>query len=703
MPFHEITFCTAPLLLAGTLFPLPTWQRWLRSRLFLPAESAFGRLSRLPIPVLYALLFVWGFGIAAALYVFVRQPEAHIHDEASYLLAADTFARGRATNPALPTNIRAHFEALHIIVAPSYMSKYPPGQGLLLASGLVLGGNPAVGLWVNAGLVCMGSFYALLPLTRRRIALLAALLTMLHPAVLKWTQSFWGGNLSLFAGLLLVGAAVRLVRARRPHPPAPLSLRRERGETEGVGQPGKRSDTDSSLPPLPSEGEGGGGVRATGSPGLIAGAALALLANCRPFEGLVAASLALLPVLPVLWRGLRTAPKTWLLRVLLPAVAVLAVTATLMLAYNVRVTGKPLRMPYAVHEDTYGVVPLFLFQSVKPVPGTLRHDTMRFINAYTSVYGYWGERDALRNIGRGIGDKADTLARSAFQCFDPTVYWLDTPPRAHPLTDFLKFVPAFLIAPGLILAVRKSGTARYSVFALTAFVAVICFGTFINPHYGAPVGGFALIVWVMAWRYTRTLGSRAGRNRRVGLAVSRAFVLLYLLSVASCVAFFAGDEWQWMIQDRRPVQAILARVPGKHLVLVYYGATNVKSSAEWVYNGADLAGQKVVWARYLTPAENTNLRRHFADRAVWLLDATVPIRPHLYRYDPVRMRELPFPPPRIIDPGVVAKLRAGLPTKPEDKSGVAALPVTEQEIYHTQVRERSRVRRLLAGVSEVRE
>ncbi len=42
-------------------------------------------------------------------------------------------------------------------------------------------------------------------------------------------------------------------------PPAPLSLRRERGESEGVGQPGDRRAPVSLLPPLSSEGEGGGG------------------------------------------------------------------------------------------------------------------------------------------------------------------------------------------------------------------------------------------------------------------------------------------------------------------------------------------------------------------------------------------------------------------------------------------------------------
>ncbi len=660
MSVHEITFVAAPLLLAGTLLPVSAWQRFLRVRLFGPAESVPRYISRLPSPFLYALLFTWGFGIAAALWVFVRQPEPHVHDEASYLLAADTFARGHWTNPALPAAIRAHFEALHIIVAPSYMSKYPPGQGLVLALGIVIGGNPAIGLWIVAGLVCAGAFYALSPLMPRRFAVLGGVLAAMHPAVLKWTQSFWGGNLSLVAGLLLVGAVGRLVAIRR----------------------GARAGAVSRSAPYSLS------------------LALAILANCRPFEGLVAASLALLPVMPVLWHGLRTDSGVWLRRVLLPAGMVLGVTAALMCYYNSRVTGNPLRMPYAVHEDTYGVVPLFLFQRIKPVPPTLRHDSMRFINAYTCVYGYWGERNAAINIWRGIGDKTDTLVRSAFQCFDPSVYWLDTPERAHPLTDPWKFVPALLLVPGLYLALRGNRVARYAALGLAGFVFVISFGTFINPHYGAPVGGFELTVWAMAWRYTRALRRESGTNRRLGLAISRAFVLLYVLSTISCIGFFGGEEWQWTIQDRRPVRAALDQVPGEHLVLVYYGATNVKTSAEWVYNGSDLASQRVVWARYLSPAENAGLIRYFAGRQVWFLDATVASKPRLYRFDAARMAALPFPEPRVIDPGVVARLRAGLPTRPKHVSGVAALPAREQALYHEQVRERSRVRRLL-GVGVV--
>ena len=67
-------------------------------------------------------------------------PLPYIYDEFSYLLAGDTFAHGGLANPshALPE----FFETLEVLQKPTYASRYPPGQGLMLAAGQVLFVHP---------------------------------------------------------------------------------------------------------------------------------------------------------------------------------------------------------------------------------------------------------------------------------------------------------------------------------------------------------------------------------------------------------------------------------------------------------------------------------------------------------------------------------------------------------------------------------
>jgi hypothetical protein len=307
---------------AGAAFLFPN----AGSRAFRRLESGLGCFARKKA-VAAASIAAATLIIRLLMLPIIGVPEPYVHDEFSYLLAADTFASGRLTNPTHP--LWPFFESFHITHTPTYASMYFPAQGLCLAAGKVLFGHPWFGICLATALMCGGICWMLQQWFPPGWALLGGFLCMLRLGIFSyWMNSYWGGSVASLGGALVWGGVACILRRRRAV-----------------------------------------------SGALAMGFGIALLAGTRPYEG----ALVTVPAVIVLvhwWIRKQHTSVSVFRRVFVPLGAILATIAVAVAYYDWRVFGDARVLPYEINRATYGVARHFVWQAPRSEP-VYRHKALR--------------------------------------------------------------------------------------------------------------------------------------------------------------------------------------------------------------------------------------------------------------------------------------------------------------------------------------
>ena len=329
-----------------------------------------------------------------------------------------------------------------------------------------------------------------------------------------------------------------------------------------------------------------------GRDGMLLGAGLVMLAFSRPYEGLAYSLPALALVLMRLarpWRGRR---RLWLA---MPALVAVVAAGLGWHAYdNARVTGSPLTLPYVLYERTYTASPMFVFQDFRARPA-IRNAEMAGVEQYLT-------HEATLSRTNWPINKGGRLAWALWDLLKPTL-------------------PLALI--GLIGFRRWRGARRLALISLVLMLA----GAAVTspapaPRYLAPaVPALFLMVTVGLAGLTRRRFEPAGRA--VAAAILVAFAAAVIIAAGSYV-HGARTSQKWT-EGKRDIRQRLVASAGQDLVFVRYDSGHSPHD-EWVYNGADIDRQPIVWARELGPHADAAIRRYFQGRRAWvvLADARPP-------------------------------------------------------------------------------
>jgi hypothetical protein len=492
---------------------------------------------------------------AAIVSTKILWPVPKMHDEFSYLLAADTFAHWRLTNPTIP--MWEHFETFHVLHNPSYVSKYLPGQGLILAFGQILVGYPIVGVWLSMALACAATCWMLQAWLPPRWAFLGALIMVLRLGIFTyWSQGYWGGAVPALGGALVLGAMRRLLK------------------------------------------------KTTANNSLILGLGLSILAISRPFEGGIVSFCVLIFLIFWFLVKAKHSTKALVKSVIFPLAIVLTTTALLMFYYNWRTTGSPFLLAYQLYENAYGNLPVFIWSN-PPKPIVYNHREMEEFYQGWSYDRYKEVTSDWYSFSSATLEKIKQL----WAFFLGGVFIFPLLILPFTLKNFWSRLALwfFLALSCPIIFLEVFCASHYfapGVCLLYFLLAQSMRRLYLFKWKKKPIGKF--VVWSIP-------------SYCILLIFIPIFLRQNPLFYVNPSVFEPTKVVNSWIKYRTALLGLVEAEEGKHLIIVRY-LPNHNVHQEWVYNLADLDNSKILWARAINREKDCELIKYYSDRKVWFVE-----------------------------------------------------------------------------------
>ena len=324
--------------------------------------------------------------------------------------------------------------------------------------------------------------------------------------------------------------------------------------------------------------------------GLMLGLGAGILIHTRPWEGAFLCLGTLLGFALIARPGLRERLRRRLAGAAPAAATVIGGALLLLGLWTWRVTGQAFLHPRNLYQKTFVAAPALVWQDPSVPTGSFRAPNLRrYLGEWQKNSQSWG------------GAEASVPAWLGF------AVWLKN----------FKILDVSVAAALLLLAASRGEGPRLVVVTFATFFAGVSLQNFRQMHYLAPAFGLFALLVVLA---LRTLSCGLLRRHAFGRALPALLVAAAAAGLVRNMVLTGRGEPDAFGSRRESVVRRLENLPGGHLVFVRY-APGWDNDRDWIVNGADIRGAKIVFARQLTDPEDARLTEWLGPRTIWRLEA----------------------------------------------------------------------------------